>query len=46
MAKKQKEAAAPQGPSMAQIGYVPSLQKKYKEEIVEKLMKEFGYFEE
>ena len=43
MAKKQKEAAAPQGPSMAQIGYVPSLQKKYKEEIVDKLMKEFGY---
>ena len=43
MAKKQKEEAVPQGPSMAQIGYVPSLQKKYKEEIVEKLMKEFGY---
>ena len=43
MAKKQKEAAAPQGPSMAQIWYVPSLQKKYKEEIVDKLMKEFGY---
>ena len=43
MAKKQKEAEVPQGPTMAQIGYVPSLQKKYKEEIVEKLMKEFGY---
>ena len=43
MAKKQKEAAVPQGPSMAQIGYVPSLQKKYKEEIVDKLMKEFKY---
>ena len=43
MAKKQKEAAAPQGPTMAQIGYVPSLQKKYKEEIVDKLMKEFKY---
>ncbi|MBO4842343.1 MAG: 50S ribosomal protein L5 [Bacteroidales bacterium] len=28
---------------MAQIGYVPSLQKKYKEEIVDKLMKEFKY---
>lgn len=43
MAKKQKEAEVPQGPTMAQIGYVPSLQKKYKEEIVDKLMKEFGY---
>jgi len=43
MAKKQKEAAAPQGPTMAQIGYVPTLQKKYKEEIVDKLMKEFKY---
>ena len=43
MAKKQKEAAVPQGPTMAQIGYVPSLQKKYKEEIVDKLMKEFKY---
>ena len=43
MAKKEKAAAAPQGPSMAQIGYVPSLQKKYKEEIVDKLMKEFNY---
>ena len=43
MAKKEKAAAAPQGPSMAQIGYVPSLQKKYKEEIVYKLMKEFKY---
>ena len=42
MAKKQKETV-PQGPSMAQIGYVPSLQKKYKEEIVDKLMKEFNY---
>lgn len=44
MAKKEK-AAAPvsQGPTIAQIGYVPSLQKKYKEEIVDKLMKEFKY---
>ena len=42
MAKKQKETV-PQGPTMAQIGYVPSLQKKYKEEIVDKLMKEFNY---
>ncbi|MBR4660155.1 MAG: 50S ribosomal protein L5 [Bacteroidales bacterium] len=28
---------------MEQIGYVPSLQKKYKEEIIDKLTKEFGY---
>ena len=42
MAKKEK-ATVPQGPTMAQIGYVPSLQKKYKEEIVDKLMKEFKY---
>ena len=43
MAKKEKAPAAPQGPTMEQIGYVPSLQKKYKEEIVDKLMKEFKY---
>ena len=43
MAKKEKAAEVPQGPSMAQIGYVPSLQKKYKEEIVAKLKKEFSY---
>ena len=43
MAKKEKAAAVPQGPSMAEIGYIPSLQKKYKEEIVDKLMKEFKY---
>jgi Ribosomal protein L5 len=43
MAKKEKAPAAPQGPTMAQIGYVPSLQKKYKEEIIDKLMKEFSY---
>lgn len=42
MAKKQTEAV-PQGPTMAQIGYVPSLQKKYKEEIIAKLMEEFKY---
>lgn len=42
MAKKEK-AAVPQGPTTAEIGYVPSLQKKYKEEIVNKLMKEFKY---
>lgn len=43
MAKKEKAQEVPQGPTMAQIGYVPSLQKKYKEEIVAKLMKEFKY---
>ena len=43
MAKKEKAAAVPQGPTAAEIGYVPSLQKKYKEEIVGKLMKEFSY---
>ena len=43
MAKKEKAAVEPQGPTMAQIGYVPSLQKKYKEEIVATLMKEFKY---
>ena len=43
MAMKEKAAAVPQGPSMAEIGYIPSLQKKYKEEIVDKLMKEFKY---
>lgn len=43
MAKKEKAQEVPQGPTMAQIGYIPSLQKKYKEEIVAKLMKEFKY---
>lgn len=43
MAKKEKAAAVPQGPTMEQINYVPALQKKYKEEIVDKLMKEFSY---
>jgi len=42
MAKAQK-AEAQQGPTMEQINYVPSLQKKYKEEIIEKLKKEFSY---
>ncbi|MCQ2137740.1 MAG: 50S ribosomal protein L5 [Bacteroidales bacterium] len=28
---------------MEQINYVPALQKKYKEEIIDKMMKEFGY---
>ena len=40
---KEKKAEAPKGPTMEQIGYVPSLQKKYKEEIIDKLTKEFGY---
>ncbi len=44
MAKEKKTAAAvPAGPTMAQINYIPSLQKKYKEEIIGKLMKEFNY---
>ena len=43
MAKKEKAAPVSQGPTIAQIGYVPSLEKKYKEEIVDKLMKEFKY---
>ena len=40
---KEKKAEAPKGPTMEQINYVPALQKKYKEEIVDKLMKEFKY---
>jgi len=43
MAKKEKAAEAPKGPSMADVAYVPSLQKKYKEEIVATLFKEFKY---
>jgi len=43
MAKKATAQEAPKGPSMAELGYVPSLQKKYKEEIVAKLFKEFKY---
>jgi len=43
MAKKSAAAAVPQGPSMKQINYVPALQKKYKDEIIAKLTKEFGY---
>ena len=39
MAKETINAAA----SVSLEGYVPSLQKKYKEEIVAKLMKDFGY---
>ena len=40
---KEKKVEAPQGPTMEQINYVPALQKKYKEEIIGKMMKEFGY---
>ena len=40
MAKETKNAAVA---SVSLEGYVPSLQKKYKEEIVAKLMKDFGY---
>ena len=40
MAKETKNAAAA---SVSLEGYVPSLQKKYKEEIVAKLMKDFGF---
>ena len=43
MAKKEKAAAASKGPEVSTKGYVPSLQKKYKEEIVASLMKEFKY---
>ena len=40
---KEKKVEAPQGPTMEQINYVPALQKKYKEEIIASLTKEFGY---
>ena len=38
-----KKAKADVQQSVAPAGYVPSLQKAYKEEIVPKLVKEFGY---
>ncbi|MBP9986552.1 MAG: 50S ribosomal protein L5 [Bacteroidales bacterium] len=41
MANKKEAAAANNAVSLK--GYVPSLQKKYKEEIIDKLTKEFGY---
>jgi len=41
--KTPKAAAKPQGAQVIVKGYVPILQKKYKEEIVAKLTKEFGY---
>ncbi len=40
---KEKKTQEKAGPTMDQINYVPSLQKKYREEIVGKLMKEFSY---
>ena len=40
---KEKKAEVPQGPTMEQINYVPALQKKYKEEIIANLTKEFSY---
>jgi large subunit ribosomal protein L5 len=48
MAKKEGAKAAPAKKEIAQQpatpkGYIPALQKKYKEQIVAHLMKEFGY---
>ena len=40
---KEKKVEAPQGPTMEQINYVPALQKKYKDEIIANLTKEFSY---
>ena len=40
---KEKKAEVSQGPTMEQINYVPALQKKYKEEIIANLTKEFSY---
>ena len=40
---KEKKAEVPQGPTMEQINYVPALQKKYNEEIIANLTKEFSY---
>ena len=42
MAAKQAKQAAAVAPAVP-VGYVPSLQKKYKEEIVPKLQKELGF---
>jgi len=41
--KAAKIAAKPQGAQVVVKGYIPTLQKRYKEEIVPKLIKEFGY---
>ena len=44
MAKETKKAAAPKGGEQVKVeGFVPTLQKKYKDEIIGKLKKEFGY---
>jgi len=40
---KAEKAAKTEGAQVVAKGYVPNLQKMYKEEIVNKLMKEFGY---
>ncbi len=40
---KEKKTQVKTGPTVDQVNYVPSLQKKYREEIVGKLMKEFSY---
>ncbi len=40
---KEKKTQVQTGPTVDQVNYVPSLKKKYKEEIVGKLMKEFSY---
>jgi len=41
--KTVKTASKPQGAQVIVKGYVPALQKKYKEEIAPKMIKEFGY---
>ena len=41
MAAKEKNVAAPAAQKVE--GFVPTLQKKYKEEIIAKLQKDFGY---
>jgi len=43
MAKKEKAAAAKKEENVSLVGYVPNLQKKYKEEIIAKMQKEFNY---
>jgi len=42
-AKGGEKSAKPQGAQIIAKGYIPILQKKYKEEIVAKLIKEFGF---
>jgi large subunit ribosomal protein L5 len=43
MAEKKTKTAAPKGEQVKVKGYIPSLQKKYKDEIVDKLMKNFSF---